>query len=267
MMKRLFTPYSLYLLAAASLAAAFTALRTVFLFTDYTADLHHFRTSGIEVFVTYGALAIALLLLVGIFFLPRATALPKLPNGKRRYTALLPALLFFAMAVEKLVLLALLPLSTLPLLFLLLSALFAALSAVPFLSAALSLNLSESLSRLLSAVPALFAIFHAMYLYFDESHYMNDPSAMLLILTHVALALFFLFDAKETFGEKTRLSLFFGALAALLSVAAALPSLIYFTVSKVSLVSSIPSDLLLISLAAFITVRLISRETSLEEKK
>lgn len=265
MMKRLLTPYYLYFLATALLTVTFTVLRTVFLFTDYDAAAQHYRTGGIELFVTYGALAAVVLLLVGVFFLPPKSALPRLRSDKTRYVLLLPALLFLVTAVEKLVLLAFEPLSALPILFLVLSALFAALAAVPFLVGAKPLPLSDSVSRLIGALPALFAIFYAMYLYFDESHYMNDPAAMLYILACVALALFFLYDAKEIGGEGTRLSLFFGATAAMLSLSAALPALLYRIVSGLSLASTLLSDLLLIAVAAVIAVRLLSYKTPSEK--
>ena len=245
----------LFTFITAAVTVLLTVFRAVALFTNFDPKAQHYLTPAVEAISTYGFLLPLLLFFPLACALPKRTPLTQIGEEKRFF--FLPLILFLiASAIELFVTATVERLTVLSFVFAILSAVTAGISALPYLFKILKLPLSEEATRLLFAAFSVYMILYAMFTYFDERHYMNNPNAMLLILTAVVLSLFFFYDARALSAGGARLPLYFMASSVALSTSFALPSLLYRIFGGGGLASSLVFELLLLSAALPLAVRL-----------
>lgn len=245
----------LFTCITAAVTVALTVFRTVALFTNFDPKAQHYLDPAVEALSTYGFLLPLLLFIPLALTLPKRTTLTQIGEGKRFF--FLPLALFLtASAIELFVTATVERLTTLSFVFAILAAVAAGISALPYLFKILKLSLSEGAMQLLFAFFSVYMILYAMFAYFDERHYMNNPNAMLLILAAVVLSLFLFYDARALSSGGARLSLYFMANSVVLSVSFALPSLLYRMFGGGGLAASLVFELLLLSAALPLAARL-----------
>ena len=248
MKTRRLSPAFLLLFATAFVTILLVAFRTVALFLNFDPRAQHYISPLVEALSTYGFLLPLLLFIPLTLLLPKDTRLTHV--GERKRFFYLPLLLFLAASSVELFVTAITErLTTLSFVFALLSAVFAGIYALPYLFKVLKLPVSDSLHQLLLALGSVYMILYAMFFYFDERHYMNNPNAMLVTLAAVVLALLILYDAKSLTGGSARLTLYLMASGVSLAVSTALPALLYRFSDGGGLASSLVFELVLLSVA------------------
>jgi len=253
-MRRL-SPAFLFTLATAFITLALVLFRTVALFANFDPTVQHYASPVTESLATYGFFVPLLLFIPLTLLLPKETRLTHI--GERNRFFYLPILvLLIASSIELFVTAVAERLTTLSFLFAILAAIAAGVSALPYLFKLLKLPVSDGTHRLLLAFSAVYMILYAMFSYFDERHYMNNPNAMLITLTATVLALLFFYDANSLTDGSARLTLYLMASGFTLAVSTALPALLYRFSGGGSLVSSLVFELLLLSAALPYALRL-----------
>ena len=241
------TPAFLFALTTAAVALILLFFRTVALFVNFDATAQHYMSPAVETVSTYGFFLPPVLFIPLVLLLPKETQLTRI--GERSRLIYLPLLILLgASSIELFVTAMTERLTSLSLLFAILAAVAAGVSALPYLFKLLKLPVSQGLEQLLLAASSVYMILYAMFTYFDERHYMNNPNAMLITLTAVILALLFFYDAKSLTGGSARLTLYLMASGVSLAVSTAIPSLLY-RLSGGALVTSLVFELLLLAAA------------------
>ena len=134
----------------------------------------------------------------------------------------------------------------------------ALLSSIHFVLCAL-IEKSVSFGRAdFGIVTVAFLAVYAILLYFDNAQPINAPGKILLEISLLFAAVFFLFETRLSIGrEKWRAYIAFGFIAALIAAYSSIPSLIYFFAEGVEIAGSIYEMILLAAIFIFISARIL----------
>lgn len=129
----------------------------------------------------------------------------------------------------------------------------------------LALKETERYTPVICIAPVAYIVY-AMYLYFDSTHFMNNPNTLLSRLAFILFALYFLQEIRVAMGRNSGLLLpLLGAVSALTGAYAALPSLLYGAATGKTLTTGVIPDLFLLLSAGYVGLRLFLPTTTTTE--
>ena len=251
-------PMQIGVLLAPLLALIGIILQCTLLLGDYDASSGYFAGASVSALIMPAFfIATAIVLLICTLIIRRC--IPPAPDNRGLTVLFSGAFLSVALAVAALCTALALPATKDGYLrFISTVALIGAISSFIYIALTLRGDRFPTLRAALSAAPTVYAMFAAMYLYFDKTMQMNAPVKLLQLVSYLILACYSLSECRNVIGrKKPALNFFTTSLALVFCGVASVPSIVYTAVHNTATVLSVAGDFVLFAFFLYILARLI----------
>lgn len=250
-------PMQIGILLAPLFTLAGILLQCVILFGGYDADSGYFANAPLPVKLIPILFCVAALTLF-IYALAIRRNISPAPNNRGLTVLFSGAFLAVTLAVAAIcTAFALHDTTDVYLRFISIAVLVSEISSFIYMALTMRGDRLPALRAALSVAPTVYALFAAMYLYFDKAMQMNAPVKLLQLAAYLMLACYGLSECRNIIGrKKPALNFFVMSLALILCGVASVPSIIYTAVYNTATVLTVAGDFVLFAFFLYLLARL-----------